>query len=91
MIDFKKPFSTNGIQSNGVKSEISTEFCLVCKLKTNNRFKIAIKDSKINNIIKANICRDCFNSFIGSYHDENVFTISKLLNRGKHRFGEMRI
>ena len=89
MIDFKKPFSTNGIQSNGV--ETNSEFCLVCKLKINNRFEIVVKDSKIDNIIKANICRDCFNSFIGSYHDENVFTISKLLNRGRHRFSEMRI
>ena len=65
-------------------------FCIVCHEKIDKRYEIEIKDVQMNNSMKSNICRDCFNSFLNKNHKEHSFRLSKLLHKRDTRFRSFR-
>jgi len=66
-------------------------FCIVCKEKISSRFEIEVKDAVIKNTIRGHVCRDCFESFLQSYHGRSRFSTSRFLHRLRMRQQDFRL
>ena len=61
------------------------DYCIVCKNRTEKRFKLDMKDSKNSIGINAHVCRDCYNRFLSSHNNEGMFRISRFIGWAKSR------
>ena len=61
------------------------DYCIVCKNRTERRFKLDIKDSKNSTGINAHVCRDCYNRFLSSHYNQGMFRVAKFLGWAKRR------
>ncbi len=74
----------------GENEDGKMDYCIVCKNKTERRYKMDLKDSMNSVGINAHVCRDCFNRFLSSHANEGMFRISRFLGwaKGKDRIRE---
>lgn len=67
-----------------------TETCILCKDLVNRRYKVVIKDEKVNNTFKAQVCRYCYNRLMKSHYNEGPFKITRFWAWAKERKDKLR-
>ncbi|MFH1294927.1 MAG: hypothetical protein ABIH90_03245 [Candidatus Aenigmatarchaeota archaeon] len=51
--------------------------CILCKDFVDGRYKMDIADVKVDNTIKAEVCRYCYNRLMKSHYNEGHFKITR--------------
>ena len=55
-----------------------------------DKYRITVQDTHVNNMVEGYLCRECFNRFLSSHHDEGFFKLSKMVGWMKERKDRMR-
>ena len=73
--------SSMGINVNGglFAGNEKMVYCVICKEKTEKRYKIMVEDTLQKNGFENYICRECFNTLLKSHYNKGIFKISRLI------------
>jgi hypothetical protein len=65
-------------------------YCLICKEVVDERYTATVKDTRLDNSVEGFVCRECFNTFIKSLHNEGYFKIYRFVSWMKGKKDKMR-
>lgn len=65
--------------------------CIICKEFVGERFSVEVKDGHAGNVIKAFVCKFCYDKFMDSHYNIGTFQLSRFFGWARDKVDRMRI